>query len=108
VCKEGSASAPCPSTTSPASTQAHFPYTFVVPNYTEAAFNPTYYTALDAALGTYRTAILGSTASALHKSLQLAGIAKFDTNTSAIVTTRVKRSGAYGATCAIRAPARPP
>jgi hypothetical protein len=81
-------------------TQAHFPYTFVIPNYTEAAFNPEYYGQLDTALGAYRTSILGSTASALHKSLQLAGITKFDTNTSALVTTRVKRSGAFGATCA--------
>jgi hypothetical protein len=100
---DGSATAPCTGTTTPAycidSTKAHLPYTFVVPNYTEAAFNPEYYGQLDAALGTYRTAIFGSTASGLHKSLQLAGIIRFDTDTSAIVTTRVKRSGAFGASC---------
>ncbi len=104
---DGSATTAC--TASPAmpgtpaycidTTQAHLPYTFVVPNYTEAAYNPEYYGQLDTALGTYRTAIFGSTASALHKSLQLAGIAKFDTDTNAIVTTRVKRSGVYGASC---------
>ncbi len=114
---DGSATAAC--TAAPAmagtpaycidTTQAHLPYTFVVPNYASSAFNGDpavttgagtyYYSQLDAALGTYRTGIFGSTASALHKSLQLVGIAKFDTNTSAIVTTRVKRSGAYGTTC---------
>jgi hypothetical protein len=103
---DGSATAPCAGAKSPAycidTTQAHMPYTFVVPNYTETAFNPTYYASLDTALATYRTAVFGSTASPLHKSLQLAGIMKFDTNTSAIVTTRVKRSGAYGATCAVQ------
>jgi hypothetical protein len=101
---DGSASAPCTGASSPAycidAAQAHLPYTFVVPNYTEAAFNPEYYQQLDAALGAYRASIFGSSASALHKGLQLAGIGKFDTNTSAVVTTRVKRSGVYGATCA--------
>jgi hypothetical protein len=101
---DGSASSPCSGASSPAycidSAAAHLPYTFVVPNYTEAAFNPEYYGQLDTALTTYRTQILGSSASSLHKALQLAGIAKFETDTSAIVTTRVKRSGVFGASCA--------
>jgi hypothetical protein len=101
---DGSATLPCTGTTTPAycidPTKARMPYTFVVPNYTEAAFNPEYYAQLDGALSTYRASILTSSASSLHKTLQLAGITKFDTNTSAIVTTRVKRSGSFGAACA--------
>lgn len=79
---------------------AHFPYTFVVPNYTETAFNLEYYGQLSSALATYRANVLASTATPYHKALQLAGIATFDPDRSAVVTTRVQRSGAYGATCA--------
>jgi hypothetical protein len=103
---DGSATAACPgAAATPAScvdaTAAHFPYTFVVPNYVDVANNPEYYGQLDTALASYRQAVLaGTTTSALHKALQLAGIAKFDSDSSAIVTTRVKRSGVYGAGCA--------
>jgi alpha-tubulin suppressor-like RCC1 family protein len=101
---DGSATAPCTGTTTPSycidTTQAHLPYTFVVPNYSDTTTS-TFYTALGTALDTYRAGVFGSASTPLHKSFQLAGIAKFDTDTSAVVTTRVNRSGAYGATCAV-------
>lgn len=87
---------------------AHFPYTSWVPNYTTQAYNgdPTVtsgagaydYDQLDTALSTYRSNVLGSSATRLEKTLQLAGINKFGTNT-ALVTTSVARSANYGTAC---------
>jgi hypothetical protein len=100
---DGSAPVSCAGTTTTGactSADAHFPYNFVVPDYTEASFNPEYFARLDTALASYRAMLAAGTASSLHRALQFAGVSKFETNASALVTTRVKRSGAYGATCA--------
>ena len=75
---------------------AHFPYMVVVPDYASLNGGAAYYTTVDSALTTYRPDILGSTASGLHKALQFVGTLRFQSDASAIVTTRVKRSGLQG------------
>lgn len=82
--------ASCPTTITGADPQ-HYPYTFVVPDYTST--DTTYYTTLAADLNTYRSNVIGSTGvNRMERSLQLAGIQKFTTN-DAIVTSRLVRSG---------------
>ena len=88
-------------------TNAHFPYTAWVPDYQTAAYDRTgvsstdFYMQLDSALGTYRSGLLASSATRLEKSLQLVGIARFTATNHAIVTSRVTRSGNYGADCVL-------
>jgi hypothetical protein len=82
----------CPSTvTGP--DPVHYPYTFVVPDYTSAAYDSSYYAQLDTALATYRGAIIASNGTRLERTMQLVGIQKFTTESNAIVSTRVVRSG---------------
>jgi len=76
----------------------HTPYTFVVPDYTESSFNPEYYGQLSADLSAYRSSLLGSSATRLEKTLQLATIRKFTTD-DAIVTSSTTRDGTYGVSC---------
>jgi hypothetical protein len=70
----------------------HYPYTFVVPDYTSGAYNSEYYAQLNTALTTYRNGIIASGGSRLERTMQLVGIQKFTTN-NAIVSTRLVRSG---------------
>jgi hypothetical protein len=97
---DGSATAPCTGTTSPSycinTTYAHLPYTFFVPDY--ATTDTTYFASLDSTLSTYRANILGSAATALEKTVQLAGTKKFGIN-QAVVTSHVSRSRGYGLDC---------
>ena len=72
---------------------AHFPYTLVVPDYAALHGGAAYFTAVSNALTSYRAGVVGSSATGLHKALQLAGAVRFQSDASAIVTTRVKRSG---------------
>ena len=76
---------------------ADFPYMVVVPDYATLHGGPAYFTSVTPALDAYRASVLASGASGLHKALQLAGAIQFETNSSALVTTRVKRSGLSGA-----------
>lgn len=106
----GSATAPCPGTTTPAycmvPTKAHFPYTFWTPNYTTpmqgagSAFNATttYAAAVKSAIDAYRAAILAGTGTALEKTMQLAGTATFGSD-QALVTSRITRPANYGVAC---------
>lgn len=77
-------------------TKARFPYTVMVPDYATLHGGTSHFTSVSSALTTYRTNLLASGATPLHEVLQLAGAMKFQADTSAIVTTRVKRSGQQG------------
>ncbi len=95
-CITGLGSCTTTSITNSITSPAHFPFSVVVPDYSgsDAATAPytssAYYNTVSAALATYRTSILGGSGTGLEKTLQLVGIAKFDTN-AALVTSRVTR-----------------
>jgi hypothetical protein len=79
----------------------HYPYTFVVPDYTST--DTTYYGQLQTALNSYNSAIISSNGTRLEKTMQLAGIQKFTTS-NALVSTRVTRSApmtAAGLDCVV-------
>lgn len=92
------AGAACPATiTGP--DPVHYPYTVVVPGYT--TFDSGYYASVSTAIAGYQSSLIGSGATRLERTLQLASVRQFTAGNDAIVTTRLTRAGQTNPTACV-------